>query len=329
MAVDELPIEERANRLIDRLREQESRAADALVRAHYDRIHRYLARLLGDAAAAEDLTQDTFLRAYEALPRLADDANLSGWLFRIATNLARKHYRRRRLVCWTRLPCGETPHYAPPTRALEEDVAAQDEVRRALDQLPLDQRACLLLYAWTGYTCPEIGQIMGRSADAARMLLVRARRRFRHAYAEGIVAGGRHDPAAAADGNAAGGADPLRPRKGDKGAKEGRAATGATGRVPAVCERIQEALPRYPRADLPRDTFSAVTRHVRDCSRCRAALLDVQATYRLLQAYLNTARPAGPQRRDSLLVRFEVLAVVRVAVPEVRSEAPIRVRSPM
>ena len=61
-------------------------------------------------------------------------------------------------------------------------LARRDVVHRALSRLTLDQRVCLLLYAWTGYTCAEIGQITGRSTDAVRMLLVRARRRFRAAY---------------------------------------------------------------------------------------------------------------------------------------------------
>ena len=182
------------DRLVERLREQEHGAAGALVDAHYDRVHRYLARLLGDAEAAEDLTQETFLRAYEALPRLADGSNLSGWLFRIATNLARRHHRRRRLVCWTRLPRGATQPAHP--RALEDEVVQQDEVRRALARLSLDHRACLLLYAWTGLTSAEIGPIVGKSAAAVRMILVRARRAFRAAYPARPSRGG---PAAEAD----------------------------------------------------------------------------------------------------------------------------------
>jgi anti-sigma factor RsiW len=58
------------------------------------------------------------------------------------------------------------------------------------------------------------------------------------------------------------------------------------------CQRVQAVLPFYPRGDLPRDTFSAVTRHLADCLRCRHVLADVQATYHLLQTHLNTA-PIG------------------------------------
>jgi RNA polymerase sigma-70 factor (ECF subfamily) len=111
---------------------------------------------------------------------LADDSRLAGWLFRIATNLARQHHRRRQAICWTRLPRPDTYQASQP--GVEDGVAQQDIVRRALAQLSLDQRACLLLYAWTGLTCAEIAEILGKSPEAVRMTLVRARRRFRDVY---------------------------------------------------------------------------------------------------------------------------------------------------
>src|SRR5262245_57036754 len=126
--------------LLERLRGQEHASVAGLVDAHYDRVCRYLARLVGDAEAAADLTQETFLRAYQALPRLADDANLSGWLFRIATNLARQRHRRGRVVGFLRL---DDEGEAACPGGFEDAVAEQDELRRALARLPLEHRACL------------------------------------------------------------------------------------------------------------------------------------------------------------------------------------------
>jgi RNA polymerase sigma-70 factor (ECF subfamily) len=202
MAVDQ-PL---TDPLISRLREREHEAIGTLIDRHYAAVHRYLARLLGDREVAAELTQDTFLRAYQALPRLAADSHLEGWLFRIATNLARQHRRRRRVVCWTRLEAagplstgragGAGWGSAEPTRdrlagggSLEDAVVQQDLVRRALARLSLDQRACLLLYAWTGLTCGEIGAMVGKSPEAVRMTLSRARRRFRAAYGAAAGAG--------------------------------------------------------------------------------------------------------------------------------------------
>lgn len=165
---------------LDRLRAQDHGAFDAVVERHYGPVHRFLARLLGDPDAAAELAQETFLRAYQSIGRLADGSNVSGWLFRIATNLARQHYRRRRLIGWSDVSLLEGQLSA--AGRVEDQVIRQDAVRQALERLPLGERICLLLYAWTGYTCPEIADITGKSTDAVRMTLVRARRHFRAAY---------------------------------------------------------------------------------------------------------------------------------------------------
>src|SRR5438876_586605 len=143
--------------LIERLRAQDHEAFATLVERHYGAVHRYLARLLADPDAAAELAQETFLRAYRGLPRLAGDSNLGAWLFRIATNLARQHHRHRRLIGWSdvsRLDGLRSP--AAAGGRFEDQVVRQDAIRQALERLPLGERVCLLLYAWTGYTCPEI-----------------------------------------------------------------------------------------------------------------------------------------------------------------------------
>lgn len=164
---------------VSRLKGQDEAAVLALVDRYYAPIARYLSRLLGDVQLAEDLTQETFLDAYVALPRLRPDSNLSAWLFQIATNRARKQLRRRRLVRWLALDA-LAHHSAGP----EEVAASRDQVGRALAQLSADQRICLLLQTWGGLSAAEIGQVVGKGEDAVRMTLVRARRRFRAAYGE-------------------------------------------------------------------------------------------------------------------------------------------------
>lgn len=168
------------HQFVGRLREHDEAAILALVERYYDRIYRYLTGMLADPHLAAELTQETFLDAFTALPRLVDDSNLAAWLFRIATNLARKHYRRHKLVHWVALDPG-----APHPADLEEQVLRHESLGRALAQLSLDQQACLLLHAWAGLTCAEIARTLGKSEEAVRMTLVRARRRFRAAYSEG------------------------------------------------------------------------------------------------------------------------------------------------
>ena len=346
---------------IGQLRAQEHAAFGALVDWHYEPVRRYLTRLAGNPDVAAELTQETFLRAYQALPRLAEDSDIGGWLFRIAINLARQHHRRGQLIAWSRLE-PNTEWRLTPGRSLEDDIAQQDVVRRALDQLPLDQRACLLLYAWTGYTCAEIGQIMDRSTDAVRMLLVRARRRFQAAYRDGMG----HNDGETLPGYEAPGGSTRRPRSGS-GSKsgsematahdaeralahqhvsEGKPEREATRR--RACQSVRSVLPFYPRGDLSHGAFSVVTRHLGGCVACRDALLDIQATYRLLQRHLALAyeghRSYGaydgnaPETPAGVIARVRVEAIamaepmdtgatVEAAAAPVMAPVPVLVRT--
>ena len=165
---------------VSRLKGQDEAAVLALVDRFYMPIARYLSRLLGDVQLAEDLTQETFLDAYVALPRLQPESHLSAWLFQIATNRARKHMRRQRLIRWLTLDT-----LSSHTSGHEEQVACRDQVGRALARLPESYRICLMLQTWGGLSTAEIAQTLGKSEDAVRMTLVRARRRFQALYEEG------------------------------------------------------------------------------------------------------------------------------------------------
>jgi len=164
---------------VSQLQLRDEAAMLALVDRFYAPIGRYLVRLLGDVQLAEDLTQETFLDAYVALPRLRSDSNLSAWLFQIATNRARKQLRRQRLVRWLTLDA-----LRDHGGSHEEQVSRRDQVGRAIGQLPDDYRICLLLQIWAGLSVAEIAEIVGKGEDAVRMTLVRARRRFRALYEE-------------------------------------------------------------------------------------------------------------------------------------------------
>jgi RNA polymerase sigma factor (sigma-70 family) len=154
-------------------------ATGELVARYYQPINRYLYGLVQDSQIALELAQETFLQAHKALPRLADDSNVSAWLYRIATNLARKHHRRQRLIRWFPLDYFVVRQDSPEKQTIEQDL-----VGYALKQLPMDQKVCLLLQVWAGLTCAEIAQAVGKSEAAVKMALVRARARFRDAYTE-------------------------------------------------------------------------------------------------------------------------------------------------
>jgi RNA polymerase sigma factor (sigma-70 family) len=145
-------------------------------------IYSYLCRLVGDRARAEELAQQVFVKAFQALPGLPADANHRAWLYRIATNTGLDYHRRRRLVQWLPLLARDDP--APGAGGLEGRTSQQDAVQRALDQLSPADRAVLVLYGVEGYSTREIGEMTQASQGAVKTRLCRARAKFRQAYAE-------------------------------------------------------------------------------------------------------------------------------------------------
>jgi len=143
-------------------------AFTTLVARYQQRIGGYLYRLVGDWETAKDLTQETFMRAHRA------------WLFRIATNLARDHLRRRRRIRWLPLDSDRMEFAGDPFSSVEE----ADAVRRVLARLSAEDRAVLLLCAGEDLSYNEAGAALGVTANTARMRYTRAKERFRALYRE-------------------------------------------------------------------------------------------------------------------------------------------------
>jgi RNA polymerase sigma-70 factor (ECF subfamily) len=151
-------------------------ALDALFSEYAQAICAYLSRMLGDNGQAQELTQETFLRAYRALLRGESWANPRAWLYRTASRLAIDAYRRQRLLHWL-------PLSSPPA-APESETGALEQVamRTALAALPLRYRVPLVLYTCEGYNVAEIADLLDISTSACKMRLCRAREMLRHAY---------------------------------------------------------------------------------------------------------------------------------------------------
>jgi RNA polymerase sigma-70 factor (ECF subfamily) len=144
------------------------------------RVYRFALRLSNDAHTAEDLTQETFLRAWRQRERLRDPRAARVWLFRIAVNLWRDQLRRGRSPVARAGPLEESEpgHVLPPERL----VADQEEVNRALEAmaiLPPRQREVLYLSACEGLASAEIAEVLGISAEAAKANLSLARKKMR------------------------------------------------------------------------------------------------------------------------------------------------------
>lgn len=162
----------------DQADQAELDAFESFFARHQDAVYGYLLRLTGDTQTAHDLSQETFLRAWQHFARIVTYQAPLSWLFRVATNLALTHLRRRSLSLGMALPHDNAlAHSDPALRIVERDA-----VRQALLALAPKQRAALVLREVYGLSCEEVGQALGVSRDAAKMLLLRGRAQFRLRY---------------------------------------------------------------------------------------------------------------------------------------------------
>jgi RNA polymerase sigma-70 factor (ECF subfamily) len=160
---------------------------EALIDAHHDEIYRYLWRwaLTGGGADpeadAQDLTQETFLRAFNAFDRLRPGSNPRAWLYKIATNCARSAWRKARrhrtadAVEIDILPDGKDP--TPEQHAL--DGHRDQALRAALSQLPAKQRAAVTLRHLQDLDYPAIAEALGCSNESARANVYQGLKRLR------------------------------------------------------------------------------------------------------------------------------------------------------
>ena len=169
--------------LVQRAQQGEHAAFAALFERYNAPICRYLTRLVGNAELGRDLAQDTFFQAWRSLPRLRESERFSPWLYQIATNLARSHARRARLIRW--LPWSDPLESTAGSSRLERPddlVGEAEQVTLALAELPPKRRACVLLALEGGFTHREIARLLGLSETSVNTYLSRGCHQFRLAY---------------------------------------------------------------------------------------------------------------------------------------------------
>lgn len=147
----------------------DDRAFARLVERHSPSLYRFLARLTLDEAAADDLVQETFLRAWRNLARFDASRTFVPWLFAIARNVAFDSLRKRRAVLFSDLP--EEPD-EPDTEPLPDEIYARAEsaerLQEALAQLPAERRAIVLMHDEEGFTFEEIGEALGKPMNTIK-----------------------------------------------------------------------------------------------------------------------------------------------------------------
>jgi len=165
----------------------------AILEQHRGPILRYVRRLNRDTAEAEDITQETFLRAYRNLAALQDPSKLTPWLYRIATNLSCDRFRQASTRPSTQSLEG-APESADGPSAAEvpdmntpklDEVIEQKQmsacVQQYLQSLSDSYRAAILLHDVEGLSNPEIAEMLGCSLATVKIRLHRARTRLKTA----------------------------------------------------------------------------------------------------------------------------------------------------
>src|SRR5438876_948515 len=164
-------------------------------------------RTIGREEDARDVCQETFLRAFRALPGFRGQAKFSSWLYRIALNLCRDWIRRERRTGFVQPPedvdLMDLAAAAEPSESIEDLVARKDQMRvveRAMALLPEDQRTAIVLKEYHGLTFQEIADLLGCPLSTVKtrlyqgLLVLRRELEKTAAGPKGSVAGGATFP---------------------------------------------------------------------------------------------------------------------------------------
>ncbi|RAU17763.1 RNA polymerase sigma factor RpoE [Nitrincola tibetensis] len=170
--------------LVERVQAGDKRAFDLLVKKYQHKIIGLISRYIYDQHEALDVAQESFIKAYRALPKFRGDSAFYTWLYRIAINTAKNHLvSRGRRPPDTDIDVMDAQYFDGDTelRDIEspENSLYRDElqgvINRVLDKLPEDLRAALTLRELEGMSYEEIAQIMDCPVGTVRSRIFRAR----------------------------------------------------------------------------------------------------------------------------------------------------------
>lgn len=163
-------------------RHSEEHRIALLLAKHGDELARHIRRMVRDDDAAQDLLQDTMIRAHEALGRLRADSNERAWLYRIATNAALNHLRartRERVALERHAAERASEPVAGPDGADGPDQGQRERLWAGVARLPERQRLALTLRIVDELDYDEIARRLGGTSDAARANVHQATRKLR------------------------------------------------------------------------------------------------------------------------------------------------------
>jgi RNA polymerase sigma-70 factor, ECF subfamily len=167
---------------IDRVRQGDGAALEFLFRRYVRRVFGFAYALLRNREEAEEVVSDTFLRVFRFGGELRSGDGFESWLLRIARNLCIDRLRRPRLLTLPLEGIGAAALLAPNDQL--DRTGLRLLVEQALDRVPEEQRAALVLRDIQGYSAREAAAVLDKTEPAFRSLHQRARKRLRDALQE-------------------------------------------------------------------------------------------------------------------------------------------------
>jgi RNA polymerase sigma-70 factor (ECF subfamily) len=153
--------------LIREFRNGNREAFSALALKYSRPLTLFILKIVRDEEEAKDLSQASFLKAYQGLPRFFMDSSFKTWLYSIALNTVKDHLRKKKLRLVTEI----TDQFEDPTDSPAEQLERAQylkKMREAVDRLPEKQRLTLQLRIYDGMDYKEIAEALGGTAGAAR-----------------------------------------------------------------------------------------------------------------------------------------------------------------
>lgn len=201
--VSDVPVSGLANeaRLVEEARHGDQAAFGELVQRYERRVIRVIQQFVRDEDLAQDLAQETFLRAYQRLDQFDPARRFGPWLFRIGVNLTLDYLRRRKRRGWWSLftDASATRAPDPPSPDPRQALDLRQEVEAVLQRIPEKYRTVLVLRDLENFSTSEIAAILHRKEATIRWRLAEARQRFQQIWVQRRDQGGARLPTPSTD----------------------------------------------------------------------------------------------------------------------------------
>jgi RNA polymerase sigma-70 factor (ECF subfamily) len=166
--------------LILRVREGDQQAFRVLMERHMRQAYNVAYGFVNDHDLAKDVTQEAFVRAYEAIPAFRGEAGFGTWLYRIVTNLSMNHLRQRRSRQRHEMGLDESTMVPPqPDGGPARSQELREHIERVLHELPTLQRAVVILRHFDGLSTRQVSEILRVSEGTVKTHLFRGLKKMR------------------------------------------------------------------------------------------------------------------------------------------------------